>query len=280
MNTRLPGDTSLGSVSLTTTDLSGLESYYRDGLGMQLVEREPGYLALGVEGEAPILHLIEDPDARPAPRQSGGLYHFAVLLPDREALAGMQRRLIAKGIHLDGAADHLVNEALYLSDPQGNGIEIYTDRARDVWRSADGELKMATLPLDVEGLLSLAGLPLINIPAGTTLGHIHLYVTDLEAAVEFYEEVVGFDLIMRNGLSAAFLSSGGYHHHLGLNTWQGEGAPAPPQNSIGLREYTLIIKHADAWSEVRQRMTAAQVGDPERFSAIDPSGHTIVFVRR
>jgi catechol 2,3-dioxygenase len=277
MDFHLPADTGLGSVSLTTNDLAGLEPFYVQGLGFQVLEREPHFLALGVEGESPILNLVEEVDARPAPDRSAGLYHFAVLLPDRRALAGTLRQLMEQNIRLDGAADHLVSEALYLSDPQGNGIELYADRPSDTWRSADGQLKMATLPLDADGLLALKQIPASQLPAGTRLGHIHLHVSHLGDAVHFYERVLGFELMMRYGPSAAFLSSGGYHHHIGLNTWQGEGAPPPPVNAIGLRDFSVILREAEAWAELRRRLDAPENGDPARFSAVDPSGHAISF---
>ncbi len=277
MEDLLPADTRLGSVSLTTNDLEELEAFYVEGLGFQVLERVPHFLALGVGGDAPILNLVEALDATPAPERSAGLYHFAVLLPSRRALAGMLRRLIEQKIQLEGAADHLVSEALYLSDPQGNGIELYADRPPETWRSGQGQLKMATLPLDADGLLAMEQDPISQLPAGTRLGHIHLHVSNLDEAVFFYERVLGFELMLRYGPSAAFLSWGGYHHHVGLNTWQGEGAPPPPANALGLREFSIILDDADAWAELRRRLEVPEGAAPARFSAVDPSGHAIVF---
>ena len=273
----LPPDTSLGAVTLTTNDLAGLEPFYVQGLGFQVLERRANFLALGVEGESPLLQLVEEVEARPAPERTAGLYHFAVLLPNRIALAGMFRQLIQQNIRLEGAADHLVSEALYLSDPQGNGIELYADRPSDTWKTADGQLKMGTLPLDADGLLAMERNPAVQLPAGTRLGHIHLHVSHLDEAVHFYEQLLGFELMMRYGPSAAFLSAGGYHHHIGLNTWQGEGAPPPPANAIGLREFSVSLPNADAWDALRRRLDTPESDDSARLAAVDPSGHAIKF---
>ena len=236
----LPHDAHIGQVSLTVRDLERSLSFYREVLGF--VELGPG--RLGPAGGRVLIELHERKDAIVKPRRSAGLFHFAILVPSRAALGRSLRRLAETRWPMSGAADHLVSEALYLNDPDGLGIEIYRDRPRDTWRMANGELAMATDPLDLEAIHDEPGAeaPWNGLEAGTIMGHVHLHVPHIDTAEAFYCGRIGFDPVVRRYPGALFVSAGGYHHHLGLNTWAGIGAPPPPENSAGLRSFTIESK--------------------------------------
>ena len=234
--------TSLANVELVVGDLDAQAGFYRDAIGLRELRRANGIVELGSpEDDRPLVTLIERPDAPTRPRGTTGLFHLALLVPDRAELARALNRVTATGQRFTGASDHLVSEALYLDDPEGNGIEIYRDRPREDWARADGQLQMATLPLDVEGVLASApaGDSGEGMAAGTTLGHVHLQVASIPEADTFYTDGIGFDAMVRGYPGALFVSAGGYHHHLGLNTWTGVGAPAPPEHSVGLPAFTI-----------------------------------------
>ena len=256
----LPATTDLGYVHLTVADLPRALAFYQERLGLQLHGRSGATAFLGAGG-SDLLRLTEVPGARPMPGHSG-LYHFALLLPSRADLGAALGHLVRTQTRLTGGADHLVSEALYLSDPDGNGIELYRDRSRSEWQTVDGHLRMDTLPLDYTSLLEAAGSKAGNeqLPVGTVLGHMHLHVGDLDSAVAFYQDVIGLNLQMRYGPSAAFLSSGGYHHHLGVNTWAGVGAPPAPPDATGLRLWQLRVPDEEALEAVRERLEAAHAG--------------------
>ena len=233
----LPQDAHIGQVSLTIRDLDRSLSFYRDVLGFV----ELGSGRLGSAGGRVLIELHERKDAAAKPRRSAGLYHVAILVPSRAALGRSLRRLAERRWPISGAADHLVSEALYLDDPDGLGIEIYRDRSRQSWRVANGELAMATDPLDLQAIAAEPGAeaPWSGLEAETIIGHVHLHVPHLDTAEAFYCGRIGFDPIVRRYPGALFVSAGGYHHHLGLNTWAGVGAPPPPENAVGLRSFTL-----------------------------------------
>jgi catechol 2,3-dioxygenase len=233
----LPADAHIGQVSLTVRDLNRSLSFYRDVLGF--VELSHG--KLGPAGGRVLIELHERTDAIPKPRRSTGLFHFAILVPSRAALGRSLRRLAEQRWPMSGAADHLVSEALYLNDPDGLGIEIYRDRPRDSWRMANGELAMATDPLDLQAIHDEPGAdtPWQGLDAGTVMGHVHLHVPHIETAEAFYCGRIGFEPMVRRYPGALFAAAGGYHHHLGLNTWMGVGAPPPPENAVGLTSFTV-----------------------------------------
>lgn len=236
----LPADAHIGSVSLTVSDLDRSVSFYRDTLGF-LESPRGGRTAVMSAGGPVLIELHERRDSVPKPRRSTGLFHFAILVPSRAALGRSLRRLADRQWPLSGVADHLVSEALYLSDPDGLGIEIYRDRPRETWRTANGELAMTTDPLDVQSVANEAGAdaPWQGLEAGTVIGHVHLHVPSLDEGEALYCRQIGFEPVVRSYPGALFVAAGGYHHHLGLNTWMGAGAPPPPENAVGMRSFTI-----------------------------------------
>jgi catechol 2,3-dioxygenase len=261
----LPSATHIGSVHLTVADLEAQRSFYERALGLRELERDGSTVRLGPEGGPVILELTGDPDAPRRPHGTTGLYHLAVLVPGRADLGQALRRVIESGWRFTGASDHLVSEALYLNDPEGNGIEIYRDRPREEWaRSDEGVIQMATLPLDLDGVLgeieAAEPVPAL-MPAGTHIGHVHLQVANLRDAETFYSGALGFEVMVRTYPGALFVSAGGYHHHIGLNTWESAGGSPPPEGSTGLRSFELVLPTADDANLVadRAREAGAQV---------------------
>ncbi|MGH2978682.1 MAG: VOC family protein, partial [Solirubrobacterales bacterium] len=230
----------------------------------------------------PIVELAPTPDAPPRAPGTTGLFHLAILVPSRVELARALRRVSESGWRFTGASDHLVSEALYLRDPEGNGIEIYRDRAREEWRHVDGEIAMDTLPLDLEAVLeelpddnSRAG----GMPSGTRLGHVHLNVADLRSSEAFYAGALGLDVTVRGYPGALFVSAGGYHHHVGLNTWMGEGAPPPPPGARGLDRFEIVLPSAAELDAAGQRLAAAGVEagrSEEGLAVVDPAGNRLL----
>lgn len=243
---RLHAGTRLGRVRLQVADLERSLAYYQRVLGFRVLGRSRGRTSLGPEGaDVPLIELHERPGAAPVPRGGRlGLYHYAILLPNRSALGAFVGHLgeVGEGA---GASDHLVSEALYLQDPDGLGIEVYADRPRSEWRHRDRQLLMATQPLDVAGLVRDASAPWSGMPAGTTIGHIHLHVGDLEQAARLYHEALGLDKMVWSYPGALFLSAGGYHHHLGLNTWA-PGASRAGEADARLLDWELLVPSVDA----------------------------------
>ncbi len=282
----IPPDTSIGKVRLRVADLDDLTTFYERVVGLQAVERGGDVTRLGAADGEPLIELVGAPDAPPAPGFSTGLFHLAILVPDRTELARSLQRAAGAGWRLTGASDHLVSEALYLQDPEGNGIEIYRDRPREEWRRDGDELAMATLPLDLEsilGELDPSERQANGMPAGTTMGHVHLQVADIPSAERFYNRALGLDVMVRSYPGALFLSAGGYHHHLGLNTWQSDGAPPPPEGSLGLDRYELELPSAAERDSAADRL-ADEGAEPERLDegvlATDPSGNRLLLTAR
>lgn len=279
----IPRDTSLGRVLLTVRDLAGAREFYERVVGLRTIESEPGRALLGA-GEAgpPLVELVGDPDAPPRPQGTTGLFHHALLVPTRGDLALALRRVAEGGWRLSGASDHLVSEALYLDDPEGNGIEIYRDRPRERWAADERGIRMATLPLDLRSLEdeqpATSGAARAEMPQGTTVGHVHLNVADLASSEAFYSGLLGFEVTVRGYPGALFVSAGGYHHHVGLNTWAGVGAPPPPSGAAGLRAFEIVLP-GGALDQVRERLIAAGAAvEPwgRDLSMRDPSGNHVV----
>jgi len=274
-------DTSLGAVNLTVSALGRSLEFYREILGFSVLRHEATTAELGT-GQTPLVVLSEQSGARPRPSHTTGLYHFAILLPARADLARALQRLADTRYPIEGASDHLASEALYLADPDGNGIEIYADRPRSAWTYRNGQLQMATIPLDIKGLmneLKTDPRPANGLPQATRIGHIHLHVSDLRAAEAFYRDVLGFDLMLHYGNSASFLSAGGYHHHLGLNTWAGVGAPPPPPDAAGLRWFTIAVPDRAELERILLRAQEAGVSHEDHNDGMflrDPSGNAML----
>lgn len=232
----------LGRVRLQVAELARSVEYYSDVLGLRVLERADGWAVLGAQGDdTPLVELREFKGAKPIPRRGRlGLYHFALLLPDRASLGRFARHIADIGVRA-GASDHLVSEAFYLQDPDGLGIEVYADRPRSKWEVLEGQVKMATEPLDVISLVHEAGDTVWSgMPAGTSIGHVHLHVDDLRTAAAFYHEALGFDRVVWSYPGALFVSAGGYHHHLGLNTWAAGAAVAQPDDAR-LLDWEIIL---------------------------------------
>ena len=243
---RLPEATRLGQVRLQIADLERSLEFYQHVLGLRVVERHSGGAALAAYGDDRVLvELEERPGALPAGRRGQlGLFHFAILLPDRGALGRLARHMAQSGVRL-GEGDHLVSEAFYLQDPDGLGIEVYADRPRSAWRRVGRELMISTETVDVEDLLREAGEESwTGMPAGTVIGHVHLHVGDLDKASAYFSEALGFDRITWSYPGALFLGAGGYHHHLGTNTWAGSGAQPPEDATARLLEWTIELPDA------------------------------------
>ena len=272
---------SMGPVTLTVVDLPRAVSFYRERIGLRVHAQEEASARLGTGGD----DLLVLEERRAAVRAAGttGLFHFAILLPSRAGLARALRHLVETRTPLQGASDHLVSESLYLADPEGNGIELYRDRPRENWVWNEGLVAMATERLDVQALLaegesdetSWAGLP-----AETRIGHVHLRVAHIAQAERFYCDVLGFDLTARYGDMASFVAAGGYHHHVAFNTWAGVGAPRPPADAAGLKEFVVRLEDPDAVGKALTRARAA--GDPVETGDVlrDPSGNAVRLAAR
>jgi catechol 2,3-dioxygenase len=256
---RLPDGTRLGPVRLQVADLARSLAFYEGLLGFAVLSRTPDRVDLAAHGESrPLLHLHARAGARPAPTRGRlGLFHVALLLPERAALGRFAGHLAARGVRA-GAADHLVSEAFYLQDPDNLGLEVYADRPRAAWRRSGRELMMATDPVDAAGLLREAGATTWDgMPAGTAIGHLHLHVGDLARADAFYRETLGFDCTVWRYPGARFFAAGGYHHHLGTNTWAGSGAAPPTAADARLLEWTVELPAAAHLDAVAERLRAA-----------------------
>ncbi len=277
-----PG-TSMGPVRLTVADAGRARDFYRDAIGLSELQPDDGIVRLGTE-DAPdeaTVELVGDPDAPPRPRGTSGLFHLAILVPTRADLARALQRVAEAGWRLSGASDHLVSEALYLSDPEGNGIELYRDRPREEWPIRDGVLQMDTLPLDLDGVLGELRREDGDAPmaAGTRIGHVHLNIGDLTAAEAFYSGALGFDVTVRGYPGALFVSAGGYHHHLGLNTWAGEGAPPAPEGARGLRQFEIVLPSGESLAAEEGRLREAGFEPtPQEGGALvtDPAGNRVL----
>jgi catechol 2,3-dioxygenase len=270
----LPASLRVGTVVLTVTDLDRSVAFYENAIGLRLHRREDGRAALGAGGED-LLVLLEDRDARPAGRHAG-LYHFALLHPSRLELARAAQRLAATRTRIGGASDHGISEAIYLPDPDGNGIELAADRGRERWGDlSDPTALGGPAPLDVAGLLELVAdeEPHADVSPETVVGHLHLHVGDIEQGLAFYRDVIGFE-VMTLLDSAAFVAAGGYHHHLGFNIWRGRGVPPVPAGTVGLRHWTIVLPAGDV-AALRERVIAAGLESEERADGLlvrDPWG--------
>ncbi|KGR82909.1 VOC family protein [Lysinibacillus odysseyi] len=274
-------------VQLKVSDLKRSVEYYTTIIGFRVLKQTEEIAYLTVDGVSSLISLIEVKDAI-SPQGFTGLYHFALLLPTRTDLGNIVQHFIQHNIRL-GAADHDVSEALYLNDPDGNGIEIYIDRPEQQWTwNRDGLVHMTTEQLNFQSILAEADGKWDGLPTDTVMGHIHLSVSDLEKTEEFYTQVLDYEVVCRYGGQALFVSTGNYHHHIGLNTWQSNGRPALPDDAAGLKSYTVVLKDETYADSVKNKLQSAGYLVEQQteellyssnplFSTVDPNGIRIFF---
>lgn len=282
---QLPAETQIGDVHFTVADKSRALDFYERRLGFRKIGETNGVITLSADGHTPHILLTEKPGALPKPPRSTGLYHVAIRYPDRVSLARAFRRLIETDWPFSGFSDHAVSEALYLADADGNGLEMYVDRPRDQWPRSNGQLQMTTDPLDLEDLLAQAEQdtsPWNGIHPGTDIGHVHLHVSDLNRAKDFYHGLIGLDVVVDwRSHGALFLSAGGYHHHLGVNIWAGR--TPPPANTVGLRAFQLVIPNQQVIEQIAEQVrqagfSAEAIGHGARV--LDFDGNTVELVTK
>jgi len=269
----------MGPVELSVADLDRSLDYWQRTVGLRLLERENGTASLGTDTE--LVALTEEPGAQPDLGHTG-LFHVALLVPDRPSLARWLAHAARDGAQLTGLSDHAVSEAIYMRDPDHHGIEIYADRPRERWQGQVAQ-RMTTIPLDVDDLLGElddpGAEPFDGLPEGTRVGHVHLRVADVDETVRFYRDVLGFDLMAQLGPAAAFLAAGGYHHHLGANTWESRGAPPAPAGAATLRHATILVPRREELERVVARAAdAGQEPEPVEGGVLvrDPSANGLL----
>lgn len=266
----------VGQVNINVTNLNSSLEFYQKVIGFQILEQTDRKAVLTADGKIGLLTIEQPVDVLPKEKGKTGLFHFALLLPTRADLSVFLRHLSETGLRF-GASDHLVSEALYITDPDGNGIEVYIDRPAIEWTWSNGEVKMVSDPLDVESLLAVSDMDWDGLPADTVMGHVHLHVADLQKAEEFYTKGLGFTVVSHYP-QAVFISTGDYHHHIALNTWQGVGASKPRENSVGINWYTLTFPNEEAIAKVieqLQHLGASYIVEDGLFVIEDPSGNKI-----
>jgi catechol 2,3-dioxygenase len=266
----------IGTVHLKVRDLDAVWGYYQRVLGLTPLDEGESSVVLG--GRTPLLHLAGDPALTPRDPRQVGLFHTAFLMPSRADLARWLAFVTEAGVPLQGASDHVVSEAIYLADPEGNGIEIYADRPTDRWRDGSGEIRMTTEPLDVQDLLAAAGgTSWAGFPEQGSIGHVHLQVGDTEAADRFYRDVLGFDIAARYP-GASFFGSGGYHHQLAGNVWNSRRAGRRPEGMAGLDRVEIVVSDATEISNIVMRTKSAGTANTQSRDATilrDPWGTVV-----
>ncbi|MET3698930.1 catechol 2,3-dioxygenase [Bacillus oleivorans] len=272
----------VGQVHLKVQNLDRSVAFYQQIIGFKVLEKTEHKAVFTADGKTPLLIVEQPENVKPLNHRDTGLYHFALLLPSRPLLAKALIHLAQSQYPLQGASDHFVSEALYLADPDGNGIEIYADRPADTWEWNNGEVNMATVGLNVQDLLAEDdGTPWQGLPEATVMGHIHLQVSELAKIEEYYVKGLGLDVVTRYGRQALFISDNGYHHHIGLNTWNSLGGKAPAENSVGLSWFTLVFPSEEIRNQKIDQLKAINAPVQEengKFITNDPSGNTIWLV--
>ncbi len=266
-------------VTIKVLDMDRSVDFYTKFIGLSVLAEKTAEVVLTADGKIPLLRIIQPTDVIPKQGRTTGLYHFALLLPSREDLSGFLNHLIALNYPF-GSADHIVSEAIYIDDPDGNGIEIYYDRYAEDWQWHVDQVEMATLPLKIEELIGLSRKKWGKIPKDTIMGHIHLHVKDLEETVKFYTEGLGYDIVARYP-GAVFLSTGQYHHHIGMNIWNGVGAVKPEDNSVGMDNFVVDIEGEEVRSKLVEKLRELSdrieiFRDGDDFIVHDPSGNKIL----
>lgn len=278
-DSRLPAGTRIGAARLAVIDLDRMERFYREVLGLERLDRTDDAVTLGTL-RAPLLRL-EAGATHPPSRGEPGLYHLAFLLPERADLAAWLLHVSELAVPLQGAADHAVSEAIYLADPEGNGVEVVRDRPREAWPQRDGRTAMTTDPLDVGALTAAVTGPWTAAPEATTLGHVHLQVADVGRSTRFYADALGLPRTAIDIPMASFLGAGGYHHHLGLNSWQVRTAARGDAGTSGLRSFELLLPGAEALARTVERLTAHGVtvrSVGPAVEVVDPDGTAVHLV--
>ncbi|MEH7493894.1 VOC family protein [Neobacillus niacini] len=263
-------------VNLKVKNLDYALTFYQNIMGFKVLEKTDRKAVLTADGKKPLVTLEQPENVIPKEERMSGLYHFAILLPSRADLSVFLRHFLGTGYPL-GAADHYVSEALYITDPDGNGIEVYRDRPSNEWTWENGLVDMATVELDGNSILAESDAEWTGLPPGTIMGHIHLHVGDLQKAEEFYTKGLGFNIVSHYP-QAVFLSTGGYHHHIAINTWQGVGVPTPPENSVGLNWYSLVFPDNAARESAIERLKELGTSvekEADYYVTSDPSGNKI-----
>lgn len=274
-------NTYVGQVNFKVQSLERALKFYQEVIGFKVLEQTERKAELTADGKTVLLSIEQPDNVEPKQGRTTGLYHFALLLPTRSDLAHIVQHFTNIGLRF-GSSDHLVSEALYLSDPDGNGIEIYRDRDPSEWNWKHGEVGMAVDPLDFKDLLSgVEQQPWQGLPADTVMGHVHLHVSELAKTEDYYTKGLGFEVVNRFGTQALFISTGNYHHHIGLNTWNGVGAPKPAENSVGLQSLHIIYPDDAARDRAvtnLKNMNAPVSEENGAFATSDPSGNRILLL--
>lgn len=267
------------NVTLKVSNLSRSIDFYTEIIGFRVLQQEEGRVTLTADGQHALITLVEVPNAQFV-RGATGLYHFALLLPSRKDLGNLIQHFIQKNVQI-GAGDHDVSEALYLSDPDGNGIEMYIDRPADTWKwDSNGQVYMTTDPVQFQSVLREADGTWSGLPIDTVMGHIHLSVRNLQESEDFYTSLLDYVVVSRYGAQALFISTGGYHHHIGLNTWHSEGAEALPKDAVGIQSYTVQLPDQDYAVNLKKRFVEQNMEIKEQeniFSIIEPNGIEVKF---
>lgn len=273
-------DTRIGAVHLIVGDLGQSTEFYQQAVGLHIHSQDKNTAHLGnLQGEE--LVVLERNERAQRKTGTTGLYHIAIRVPSRAELSRSLWRIAESGWQLEGVADHGVSEALYMSDIEANGIEIYRDRPKYEWPMRNGKLAMVNAPLDLDALLKEAdrGSALNGVDSETVMGHIHLRVANIDESEDFYCKVLGFELVQRYGAAATFVSAGGYHHHIGMNTWQSLNAPPSPEDARGLKFYTILLPDKDSLQAVVEQVRTANIHIDEHDSSWfvrDPAGNRIL----
>ncbi len=267
-------------IEINVQDIHRSLEFYTKAIGLRLLENTGNKASFTADGKTPLVIIKQPENVKPKQMRTTGLYHFALLVPNRKELGKVIQHLLDIGYPLQGASDHLVSEALYLSDPDGHGIEIYVDRPVDTWKWQDGEVDMNTVPMDVKAALAEAKHETWKgLSSETIMGHIHLHVAEIKQIKQFYCDVLGFDIANSlYGDQALFLSSGGYHHHIGVNTWNGVGAKAPEKDSVGLHDFTIVIPNNEKMKMIEANLKQAEIPFENKGACLiteDPSGNKI-----
>jgi catechol 2,3-dioxygenase len=268
-----------GEVNIKVSNLDRAISFYQNIIGLKVLNKSAERVILTANGNTPLVTLEQPSDVIPLAGRHSGLYHYALLLPTRGDLSVFLRHLIQTKYPF-GAGDHYVSEALYITDPDGNGIEIYRDRPSSEWKWDNGLVEMATIEIDAQGILAESDAPWEGLPTGTILGHMHLHVGNLKQAEQFYNDVLNFKTVSYYP-QAAFMSTGAYHHHIAINTWQGVGVLTPPRNMVGLNWYSLVYPDVAARQTVIDQLEQAGVvvtQELDGYMTSDPAGNQIRLV--